>query len=452
MEGLVEHNYATHAFLVASRVLECSCICTNCRQPSNHFKEMSNEFHMSAEEVLKACNLWGFLPYPARGYASFLPAAYTALPQTQDTISKSSDVEDCLGRNVLIRFVDYLDEETACSRVRQFVDSNNATACDEANDRTRAAINHQDILGRSILHPLHFAAAVNFISICEILVHDYMQPVNLTHKFGFTPANYANGKRFNKVAQFLYLSALASTNKLHTAVEKGDLAEAQYALNLGADPNSKYGNTHSALEKVICRHDLLLLQTLGDCPRTLFDLRSDDSLTPLLKAVDQGFTKGVEYLVQCKSMNINAMSAEGHTPLWLSILRGNTAIARILLGRHDVDVNGYDAAARLTPLMKAALIPQPEIIDLLLSRKDMNVNALDHDGRTALHVAAGLGYAEVLERFLKRADVDIHVRTRQGQTAVEIARVRNHLDVVRMLEVWTTQKEDERRLELVLSL
>ncbi|KAL5430791.1 hypothetical protein PMIN06_007862 [Paraphaeosphaeria minitans] len=475
MESLSAHDHAPHAFLVACRMLECHCSCKDCRQPSNYFKEMSNEFHKSAKQVLSARGLWEFLPHPARHYASFLPEVYTALPLTQKTSNKPDDIEDCFGRNALVRSVDYLDDETAFLRIHQVLVSDHATDHEEANERIRSAINYQDILGRSVLHvacqngnaplvklllergalpntrttsgsmPLHLAAAAESLSICKILVQGYKQNVNPIDEFGRTPMFYT--RKHDEVAQFLNLSTLNLIHELHMAIEQGDLANVRHTLSLGADPNSPYVvSSLSALEKANDRHDLPLLRILGDCPLTILDFPSHNSPTMLLDALERDFAEGVEYLIQRHDVDVNARNARGNTPLLHATLKGNTAIVKLLLTRNDVDVNARNLEG-ITPLMEAAWFPRTEIIDFLLARNDLDVNVTDNNLRTALMIAAAYGNGDIVDRLLKCDQVDVHVRGgRMQRTAVELAREGSHLETVLILETWAAQKGMEGSL------
>ncbi|OAG05413.1 ankyrin [Paraphaeosphaeria sporulosa] len=411
---------------------------------SSHHREFETFLQRLDSEISRGVEGTGSLGIPTsyRSSLCVLPSGgYTALPLTQATSTTPDDVEDCLGRNALIRSVDYLDDEAAFSRVRQFLVSDRPTECDEAYDRVISGINHQDILGRSILHvacqnrnaplvelllnrgalpdtrtirgamPLHLAAAAESLVICRILIKDYNQNVNPIDEFGRTPLFYT--RRHDEVAQFLKLSTLELTSKLHVAIDEGDLAAVQHTLSLGADPTSTSGtDSRSTLEKAIVRGDLPLLQILGDCPLTKVNVPTSQHRTPFLEAVARNFTPGVEYFVQ----------------------------------RQDVDVNATNVRG-ITPLIEATSQFSIEIINLLLSRKDLKVNKRAPTGRTALMIAVEYGEGDIVKRLLQRADVDVFVRGgSMGRTAVELARAGNHLETVLILEAWAAQKGMEGSL------
>jgi len=59
------------------------------------------------------------------------------------------------------------------------------------------------------------------------------------------------------------------------------------------------------------------------------------------------------------------------------------AILKLLLARHDVDINSPDGNGT-TPLSLAVKCRKEEIVELLLARKYINVSLQDHNGRTFL--------------------------------------------------------------------
>lgn len=88
---------------------------------------------------------------------------------------------------------------------------------------------------------------------------------------------------------------------------------------------------------------------------------------------------------------------------------GQREIVRLLLGQHDVMVNGVDGDGE-TALMVAATVGHKAIVEMLLE-KNADVNRQDDDGSTALIYASLYGHNEIVRMLLSRgAKVNLHNR------------------------------------------
>lgn len=90
-----------------------------------------------------------------------------------------------------------------------------------------------------------------------------------------------------------------------------------------------------------------------------------------------------------------------------------------------------------TALMLAAMNGHVDTMKLLLEQGS-EVNAKNNLGKTALFYAATNGHVEAVEVLLDN-DADVTVKTENGRTALDYAKQRGHTDVVELLE--NTEKE-----------
>ena len=123
----------------------------------------------------------------------------------------------------------------------------------------------------------------------------------------------------------------------------------------------------------------------------------------------------------------------GYTFLHLAARMGRAKIIRLLLDKRDTDMNARDfSASSLTPLHVAALYEQLEAVEALIERGAM-IDMKDAEERTALYIAAKLGFTSILYYLLTKSAAKIDEHCSRGYTALHIAAENNHLKAVDML-------------------
>jgi ankyrin repeat protein len=154
------------------------------------------------------------------------------------------------------------------------------------------------------------------------------------------------------------------------------------------------------------------------------NLTGRTGLTPLIAAAFKGSDRIVETLI-AHGADVNARDTYGKGAILYASARGFDDIVGRLLDA------GVDARARydndLTALMWAAGhdegvgAPAVEhVVDLLLAR-GASLNDADNRGRTALMIAAELGYPATVDLLLKRG-ADAALKDREGKTALDLAK------------------------------
>jgi len=159
----------------------------------------------------------------------------------------------------------------------------------------------------------------------------------------------------------------------------------------------------------------------------------------LKKAIMKGNTSRVKYLLENKTVNINARIRYTNNPniaeyialIWAAE-KGYKEIVILLLKQSDIDVNIKDSQG-FTALMCAAEQGHNDIIELLLEHPNINVNIQNNRGATALMQAAVKGHKKVVQQFLNHPDIDINIKTINGGSAITGAMLYGHKDIVNLL-------------------
>lgn len=139
------------------------------------------------------------------------------------------------------------------------------------------------------------------------------------------------------------------------------------------------------------------------------DIKST-KITSLMSAVVDGDIDGVKFFIKSSVSGINQKNLGGATALHLACRTGNLKIAELLI-ENGADVNAVDAEG-WTPLMRASLMQNAEIVNLLLS-KNASVTSLNKFKDSAVVHAAESECNECLDLiftksdFIKNADIKV---------------------------------------------
>lgn len=121
----------------------------------------------------------------------------------------------------------------------------------------------------------------------------------------------------------------------------------------------------------------------------------------------------------------------GSTPLHTACLKGNTAIAKLLL-QHKAAVDVADSDG-LLPLHVAALTGNPDLVTLLLDYGAAMNAAMPATGDTPLHIAASWGRTAAVRQLLERVAATT-TKNRKGHTPLDAARSNHHAAIADLLE------------------
>ena len=162
------------------------------------------------------------------------------------------------------------------------------------------------------------------------------------------------------------------------------------------------------------------------------------SATPhldIFEAAALGKVPRIKELLACMPELAQSWTADGLTALHLACFYGHLGAVECLLQA------GADPGARArnesgsTPLQEAAITGQIDIILVLLAHGAEPEQA-DHQGWTALHLAASNGQQHVVETLLQFGTRSR--RTEQGQTPRDLALANGHMETVRLFDCLMT--------------
>ncbi|KAK5237901.1 hypothetical protein LTR47_000994 [Exophiala xenobiotica] len=129
---------------------------------------------------------------------------------------------------------------------------------------------------------------------------------------------------------------------------------------------------------------------------------------------------------------LKAMVPSGETLLLFAVHCYQIDLLKILLQTHKVDVEPRDAQGR-TALSVAATLGWAEVVKLLLWTGKVDINSVDVFGHTPLAWAARNGHAAVVSLLLDTDKVSIEFLALRGQTPLSLAAERGHAAVVSLL-------------------
>ena len=154
--------------------------------------------------------------------------------------------------------------------------------------------------------------------------------------------------------------------------------------------------------------------------------------TPFGWAAVNGHEGVAKLLLGRDDVDPNRPDRYGETPLGWAAIKGHEGVVKLLLGRENVDPD-HPGENNRTPLGCAALEGHEEVVKLLLGREDVDPNHPDADDLTPLGCAAILGHEGVVKLLLGREDVDPNHPDKSGRTPLGCAAVEGHERVVKLL-------------------
>jgi ankyrin repeat protein len=280
-----------------------------------------------------------------------------------------------------------------------------------------ADVNARDVFSQT---PLHLAAQNGNLEVAKVLL--------------------ANNADVNAREMF-------NSTALHIVAWSGNTAFAGYLIEKGADVNAKDRFGTPLISAVEDHRDVveLLLNNKADVhmkspdgfapihlagkkeiTQILFDHGAELEMsgyhgrTPLHQSAMRNRCDIVEWLC-AKSVNVNAVDADSHTPLTIAISqpsdteyakKNSIETVRILL-KYGADVN-YRAKDGRTLLHDAIFRGREDLIDLVL-KHGADINAKDKYGYTSLHWAVSNKNKKVVELLVDRG-ADVNARNLQGRT------------------------------------
>lgn len=147
-------------------------------------------------------------------------------------------------------------------------------------------------------------------------------------------------------------------------------------------------------------------------------MRDQKGLTPLHRAIAQGYEPLVEVLLTYDDLDLSLVDERGNTPLHYAVLYKHERIFWLLLEK------GADPTAKnykqRTPLHFAIIKDCKEVLQYLLSQPQVDVQSGDEVGQTPLHYAVIYNRHAAISSLLKKG-VDCNKGNNNGKTPVHFA-------------------------------
>ncbi|XP_071123999.1 uncharacterized protein [Mytilus edulis] len=150
-----------------------------------------------------------------------------------------------------------------------------------------------------------------------------------------------------------------------------------------------------------------------------------DGSSPLHVTTLLGYNELSFFFVESDKSQVNSRDNTGKTPLHLACLKGNVAVAKVLI-KFNAEVNQLDIN-KVTPFMLACSSGHTELIKFLLT-KDVHINAFNSFGSTPLLEACMKNNVEAcslllenkakVDCFNKNGDTPLHLACQAGQTKI----------------------------------
>ena len=186
----------------------------------------------------------------------------------------------------------------------------------------------------------------------------------------------------------------------------------------------------STLLHVASRHNLISVVKAVLAQSVWADQPNSVSGTPLSVAAMEGHEDVVKLLLNRHDVDVNHKDSDGYTPLFLATTGGHKAVIETLINREDTDLNSKDRHGD-TPLSEAAQQGHDAIVRILLER-GVDLDSKNSQQQTPLFYAASMGHCEVVELLLQH-NADIDARDNSGETPLSWAASMGHCKVVELL-------------------
>lgn len=227
------------------------------------------------------------------------------------------------------------------------------------------------------------------------------------------------------------------------AVRHGDLEMCTLLLKHGAmqtgDRMGVTPLTWAAASGYIEMCDLLLQNgATQELNRTSSLRRSFQS--PLHAAAANGHLRVCEMLLDHGAC-INPSGCFTHTPLYLAYKEGHIEVCKLLLDRGAIQGTNEFGEPAWSPAIYYDCV---ELFRLVLDRREETKHEInDKHGRTALHIAAGMGKQEVCVLLLERG-ASVNAKDIKGRTPLLDAAAHGFIEICRLLlEHGATQEPDD---------
>ena len=304
-----------------------------------------------------------------------------------------------------------------------------------------------NVTGPSGWTSLFWAVQRDDMKIVKLLLREGAD-VNAKNRAGHTPCDLAVTRGNEEVAELLKTTALpvqaaGALPTLHEAARDGQLDVVTDLLAQGADVNAKDPSGATALHYSAMRgHEEIAKVLLANGA----DVNSTDEAnrTALDFATTARQPKIVEMLLAEEGVKIDVR--DGRVLLGQAVDGGYSRLVQLLLDKFPDLVNGRNRYGE-TLLHNAARAGNRGLVQLLLEGGS-DVNAADNNGSTALHFVAMQGRKDIAELLIDRG-ADVTVTDGVGAVPLRYAMQQDNMDIIELLLGQGSEIEETHRAILM---
>ena len=233
--------------------------------------------------------------------------------------------------------------------------------------------------------------------------------------------------------------------------------ERKLPLSQAVDVNMQDGNGNTWLHSAVYAHNYQHVHELLQVPGIDINIRNQSGCTALHAAAVTGQPAIVADLLSKPGIMVDLQAITRDRPLWY-VAKSPLRFFEVLLARRfitmiddpvpyghlksllqlpGIDVNAQDPYNGFTPLYWAVTNRDQASVRELVNAPGINANFIsadpNHDGFSALHLAADEGYPEIAHELLQAHDININIKDRLGRTPLYLAAMHGHQEVVHEL-------------------
>jgi ankyrin repeat protein len=231
------------------------------------------------------------------------------------------------------------------------------------------------------------------------------------------------------------LQTSAGMAALHSAATAGHADVCKMLLEAGCELDVRDNNGITPLAKAVNKGHVHLVELLHKQWGADLSIKSITGDTLLHAAANHGHSASIEYLVH-HGLDINAVTVHAVTAIQIAVQKGNTAAVQTLLDHGASTTAGLHDGENA--LMVAVKEGHADVVKLLLRYRNSNkqpvvaVNAKNVEGRTALHMAACTDRVNVAALLLQHGAA-VNARNDRGLTPLALAAARSSAELVQLL-------------------
>lgn len=287
--------------------------------------------------------------------------------------------------------------------------------------------------------PLHLAVQLEFVPAVETLLKFKADIVNELEINGEGAIHYAAELNQIEILDLLCqfpnfnvdLARADGATALHIAVEFRHQEMVERLVDLGANLNLQRKDKWFPLYIAAYNNDFTCLKFLIESEADLNQLCQDD-WSLLHVACAEGSKAMVNYLITNCLCEVNALTSQGTTPLFVAVSRTKKAVSQILLDA-GADVNLSSGGWK--PIHAACYNESRKIIELLIQKgADLSAPCNEIKGYTPLHILIATSKPRLeLIKILLDHNAPVDATTQTGTTPLHLAVYNGHRAVVELL-------------------